>query len=424
MLEQSVRAVYTAARMDAASACGASIMRNATNSEAGQDEFGKQRRNAVSEYLQLRSCWRHPWPHLFLLPARLAALGYKYLRWKQAQGKTPPRWLCAAACMKNEASYIEEWLRYHLLVGVEHFYLYNNNSEDEIEEVLRPWIECGLVTYTVWPGRHQQFAMYRHALKKAAPETRWLAFIDIDEFIQVLDGRKLSDFLREYGEASQLVIMWQHFGSNGRLKRDEGFVIERFTRREEGTCHVGKAITRPAAALDTLVHYCLVFGRSVDEDHLPLESFTPPQEFGLANPGEPLRRQIAGRIRPEEIAGVCDSRLVFGRLLSASRSERSRGRIHAPLCRTDQNGDLREWRLCRCGSGYGRLKSRRFDAIASAQAAGLLRGRAVKRRTPLRKAGDENAKSRPANKAERQTAANVRMELRPERRSEPCGSWS
>ncbi|MCD7797830.1 MAG: glycosyltransferase family 92 protein [Akkermansiaceae bacterium] len=262
--------------MDAASACGASIMRNATNSEAGQDEFGKQRRNAVSEYLQLRSCWRHPWPHLFLLPARLAALGYKYLRWKQAQGKTPPRWLCAAACMKNEASYIEEWLRYHLLVGVEHFYLYNNNSEDGIEEVLRPWIECGLVTYTVWPGRHQQFAMYRHALKKAAPETRWLALIDIDEFIQVLDGRKLSDFLREYGEASQLVIMWQHFGSNGRLKRDEGFVIERFTRREEGTCHVGKAITRPAAALDTLVHYCLVFGRSVDEDHLPLESFTPP----------------------------------------------------------------------------------------------------------------------------------------------------
>ena len=32
---------------------------------------------------------------------------------------------------KNEAPFLKEWLDYHLTVGVDHFYLYNNNSDDD-----------------------------------------------------------------------------------------------------------------------------------------------------------------------------------------------------------------------------------------------------------------------------------------------------
>ena len=31
------------------------------------------------------------------------------------------------AMYKNEAKYILEWIEYHLMIGVDHFYLYNNN---------------------------------------------------------------------------------------------------------------------------------------------------------------------------------------------------------------------------------------------------------------------------------------------------------
>lgn len=31
----------------------------------------------------------------------------------------------------NEAKFLKEWLDYHLVIGVGHFYLYNNNSTDD-----------------------------------------------------------------------------------------------------------------------------------------------------------------------------------------------------------------------------------------------------------------------------------------------------
>lgn len=39
---------------------------------------------------------------------------------------------------KNEAPFLKEWLDYHLTIGVDHFYLYNNNSDDDFKRVLRP----------------------------------------------------------------------------------------------------------------------------------------------------------------------------------------------------------------------------------------------------------------------------------------------
>ncbi|MBR7025230.1 MAG: glycosyltransferase family 2 protein, partial [Selenomonadaceae bacterium] len=44
--------------------------------------------------------------------------------------------LAVVAIFKNEGHYLKEWLDYHLFAGVEHFYLYNNNSTDNYEEVL------------------------------------------------------------------------------------------------------------------------------------------------------------------------------------------------------------------------------------------------------------------------------------------------
>ena len=35
------------------------------------------------------------------------------------------------AIFKNEAKYLREWIEFHKIVGVEHFYLYNNFSTDD-----------------------------------------------------------------------------------------------------------------------------------------------------------------------------------------------------------------------------------------------------------------------------------------------------
>ncbi len=50
-----------------------------------------------------------------------------------------------ASQFRDEAPYLKEWVEYHRMVGVDHFWLYNNSSIDNWEEVLQPYIDEGLV---------------------------------------------------------------------------------------------------------------------------------------------------------------------------------------------------------------------------------------------------------------------------------------
>ena len=91
--------------------------------------------------------------------------------------------LSIVAIMKCEAPYLKEWLDYHLLAGVDHFYLYDNDSTDNQAEVAAPYVEAGLVDYFKMPGRSMQFAAYNDAIKRFKFHSRYMAFIDGDEFV-------------------------------------------------------------------------------------------------------------------------------------------------------------------------------------------------------------------------------------------------
>ena len=87
------------------------------------------------------------------------------------------------AIFKNESYYLREWLEFNHLVGVEHFYLYNNNSEDDYLRVLNPYIKKGLVTLIDWPHNQKQMESYIDCINNYSSESKWIGFIDIDEFI-------------------------------------------------------------------------------------------------------------------------------------------------------------------------------------------------------------------------------------------------
>ena len=91
--------------------------------------------------------------------------------------------LAVVAIFKNEGRYLKEWLDYHLLAGVEHFYLYTNDSTDNYKEVLAPYIEKNLVTLTDVPGKLMMYPAYNDAIDKYRFDCRYMAFIDLDEFV-------------------------------------------------------------------------------------------------------------------------------------------------------------------------------------------------------------------------------------------------
>ncbi|MBQ3727821.1 MAG: glycosyltransferase family 92 protein [Selenomonadaceae bacterium] len=199
--------------------------------------------------------------------------------------------LAVVAIFKDEARYLKEWLDYHLLAGVEHFYLYNNDSSDDFRKVLAPYVEENLVTLIDLPGRVMQLPAFNDALEKFRFECRYLAFIDLDEFIFPKSNRSVVEVVDEIlshdWKAAGLAINWQFFGSNGNEKADYSRgVLERFTRRapshftKDLPDHKGnrsvKSIINPRRA-DYLwnPHFAIYFPpfHAVNENAVPVEEF-------------------------------------------------------------------------------------------------------------------------------------------------------
>ena len=84
---------------------------------------------------------------------------------------------------KDEASFLKEWIDYHLTIGVDHFYLFNNNSTDNYLEIIEPYIDNGYVTLTQWPEEQSQSKCYKYCLESFRNETKWIGYIDADEFV-------------------------------------------------------------------------------------------------------------------------------------------------------------------------------------------------------------------------------------------------
>ena len=158
--------------------------------------------------------------------------------------------LAVVAIMKNEAPYVKEWLDYHLLAGVDHFYIYDHESPDNFKEVLQPYIDAGIVTYIFYPDQFSITDAYNDALNQYKIFCRYMAFIDADEFIFPKNNRSIVEivdgFFGAYDDAAEINIKWLMFGSNGHEKADYGRgVLERFTRRAAEAQGTIKSVVNP-----------------------------------------------------------------------------------------------------------------------------------------------------------------------------------
>lgn len=136
--------------------------------------------------------------------------------------------LAVCAIFKNEAPYLEEWLTFHRGVGVDHFYLYNDSSSDNYINVLKPWIKDGIVTLKDW-NRIGQTRAYNDCIRSKRKEARWIAFIDLDEFMFSPTGVKIPEVLFEYQDLAALFVYWVLFGSSGHEEKPNGYVVENYT---------------------------------------------------------------------------------------------------------------------------------------------------------------------------------------------------
>jgi hypothetical protein len=170
-------------------------------------------------------------PRIWLRPALRMPVGLVLKHLVPLISQSPRHELAICAIFREEAPFLDEWLSFHTGVGVTHFYLYNNFSTDNFQEVLAPWIERGLVTLTDWPVPVGQVPAYRHCVKRVGGSVRWVAFIDIDEFLFSPHTIDIRPVLRRYADLPGLEVWQAFFGSNGHASRPALPVTEAYTMR-------------------------------------------------------------------------------------------------------------------------------------------------------------------------------------------------
>jgi hypothetical protein len=139
----------------------------------------------------------------------------------------------AICCIvKNEDAYLPEWIEYHRSIGVEKFFVYDNESTIPLNTTLNNYINKGIVTVEPMPGKVQQMLAYGKCLAENGNKCKWIAFIDIDEFIVPKNNTgNLADFLMAYENYGGLGINWMVFGSNEQIEKPAGLQIQNFTKR-------------------------------------------------------------------------------------------------------------------------------------------------------------------------------------------------
>jgi hypothetical protein len=190
----------------------------------------------------------------------------------------PQHYLSVCAIYRNEGPYLREWIEFHRLAGVEHFYLYDNVSEDEHLEVLAPYVDDGIVTLRSWPVFDPQVPAYNDCLRWHRHDSRWIAFIDIDEFLFSPAGQSLPEVLAGYEAWPGVAVAWTMFGTGGHRTRPPGLVIENYLRTMETPDPVMnmKSVVDPrrVTAYASAHHAVYPYMSAVDENRFPVDGHT------------------------------------------------------------------------------------------------------------------------------------------------------
>lgn len=168
---------------------------------------------------------------------------YKMLYWLTAPHIRPKKYkVSICAIFRDEGDYLREWLIYHRIIGIDHFYLYNNFSKDDYSEILEPYLQKNIVTLIEWPVPQGQMAAYKDCVERFGKETNWIGFIDLDEYIVPNQENDIKDFLKKFYRRPLVLIYWMYFTSSGHLSKPDQTtpMVENFTVCWNDYADIGK----------------------------------------------------------------------------------------------------------------------------------------------------------------------------------------
>ena len=165
--------------------------------------------------------------------------------------------ISVVSMFRYEDEYLDEWLKYYIMHGIEHFFLYSNENPQETYDLLYPYIEAGYVTFIEWNNDkenlikeenkrkkwddYSKYCIQNMALqdfvKNHKDKTKWIIKIDVDEFVYPEDTSYLIKDILQDTKSKLFEVPRRDFGNNGHKTKPEGLMIENYIRCENDYSH-------------------------------------------------------------------------------------------------------------------------------------------------------------------------------------------
>lgn len=107
--------------------------------------------------------------------------------------------------VKNEDSYIIQWIKFYLNLGVHRFIIYDNSNENTLPEVLNDYIKNEIVVLIKWnypyrlpkSGFSGQQSQQNHSIH-AFQNSKYIGLFDVDEYLNFQNHDTIESFIDDF----------------------------------------------------------------------------------------------------------------------------------------------------------------------------------------------------------------------------------
>lgn len=165
---------------------------------------------------------------------------------------------CICTLIKNEQEYLEDWLRYHINLGIDKIFIVEDIGSESHKSIIEKYsdnVEILNIPFdeqefkrTIYSTRQGYYQSKMFKYVRSLNKFDWCFIMDIDEYVTLEDKRKtLEDILSEFNEYSEVMLYWKNYGANGHINKPDYSKVESF--REYYTKECGYT------EFDTKMHY-------------------------------------------------------------------------------------------------------------------------------------------------------------------------
>ena len=142
-----------------------------------------------------------------------------------------------AAMFRNERWNLKEWIEHYKHHGADHIYLIDDFSNDNYLFIIQPYIDSGYVTLFSnditerYTGR--QIDITNKYLLPVVNESKWIANVDLDEYLYSPEYVDLKELLKQYEDYGCILTNWVWFNSSDLIEHPKDGIVKNFIKRAE-----------------------------------------------------------------------------------------------------------------------------------------------------------------------------------------------